>query len=137
MGLVSGEAPPEGTTIRSTSQPGGAGDGRRSRGQILVASSTAELVDGVGLIDLGYGACETSRRRCRYQVFTEGLSDDFPPLKTVDAVPGNLPTPTTSCIGRDDQNAELVALVGQSRQVTLAGVGGVGKTSLSIGWRPS
>ena len=57
---------------------------------------------------------------------------NFPPLKTVDTVPGNLPAPPTSFVGRDAQITELVALVGQRRLVTLTGVGGVGKTRLSI-----
>jgi hypothetical protein len=102
-------------------------------GQILVASSTAELVDGIDLIDLGLRRLrDLSEALQIYQVIAEGLSADFPPLKTVDTVPGNLPAPPTSFVGRDDQITELVALLGQSRLVTLTGVGGVGKTRLSI-----
>ena len=60
------------------------------------------------------------------------MGEEFPPLKTIDTVPGNLPEPPTSFVGRDSEVLELAALVEQRRLVTLAGVGGVGKTRLSI-----
>ena len=134
MGLATGEAQAQGNDyfglpVNRAARVMAAGHG----GQILLAGSTAELVQGVELIDLG-------SRRLRdltgtmqiYQVCAEGLGSAFPPLRTVDTVPGNLPSPTTSFIGRTAQVAELVALVGQRRLVTLTGVGGVGKTRLSI-----
>jgi hypothetical protein len=65
-------------------------------------------------------------------VRAEGLGEEFPPLKTVDAVPGNLPVQATSFIGRDAQVAELASLVDTHRLVTLVGVGGVGKTRLAL-----
>ena len=57
---------------------------------------------------------------------------DFPPLKTVDIVPGNLPAQATSFIGRDSEVKELSELVRSHRLVTLTGVGGVGKTRLAL-----
>jgi hypothetical protein len=50
------------------------------------------LVSGVGLVDLG-------ERRLRdlagaehlFQVWAEGLKVEFPPLRTLDDTPGNLP----------------------------------------------
>ena len=134
MGLATGEAQAEGNDyfgppLNRAARVMAAGHG----GQILVASSTAELVDGIDLIDLGLRRLrDLSEALQIYQVIAEGLSADFPPLKTVDTVPGNLPAPPTSFVGRDDQITELVALLGQSRLVTLTGVGGVGKTRLSI-----
>ncbi|MEQ1786309.1 MAG: BTAD domain-containing putative transcriptional regulator [Acidimicrobiales bacterium] len=44
---------------------------------------------------------------------------------------GNLPVPTTSFVGRQDELRELGALVRRHRLVTLAGMGGVGKTRLA------
>ena len=37
----------------------------------------------------------------------EGLAVEFPPLRTVDAVPGNLPVQVTSFVGRDVEVKEL------------------------------
>ena len=36
-----------------------------------------------------------------FQVRAAGLRTDFPPLKTLDATPGNLRPPTTSFVGRE------------------------------------
>ncbi|MER7078808.1 Predicted ATPase [Saccharopolyspora kobensis] len=48
------------------------------------------------------------------------------------AVPHNLPVPVTDLVGRDGESAEVLALLGSSRLVTLTGPGGVGKTRLAI-----
>jgi predicted ATPase len=102
-------------------------------GQILVAESTAGLLGSVDLVDLG-------RRRLRdlptpvgvFQVRAPGLRMDFPPLRTLDPTPGNLPPAVTSFIGRDAEVAEVAAALRTHRLVTLTGVGGVGKTRLAV-----
>jgi predicted ATPase len=102
-------------------------------GQILLAESTAVLVSGVDLLDLG-------PRRLRdvpnpitvFQVRAHGLRCEFPPLRTLDPSPGNLRPQTTSFIGRESQVAELQGAVKAHRLVTLTGVGGVGKTRLAL-----
>jgi len=48
------------------------------------------------------------------------------------AIPNNLPTQLTSFIGRENEIAELKALLASARLVTLTGSGGTGKTRLSI-----
>ena len=102
-------------------------------GQILMAESTAGLLSGVDLVDLG-------PRRLRdlptavgvFQVRAAGLRTDFPPLRALDASPGNLRPAVTSFIGRESEVAEVQAAVKAHRLVTLTGVGGVGKTRLAL-----
>ena len=136
MGLASGDAVPEsgdyfGPVLNRAARVMGAGHG----GQILVAESTIALLEepsGVELRALGtHRLRDLSDALQIFQVCRVGLSDQFPALKTVDAVPGNLPTRTTSFIGHDAEIASLVELVAEERLVTLIGVGGVGKTSLA------
>jgi predicted ATPase/class 3 adenylate cyclase len=134
MGVTSGEAQAQGDdyfgpTLNRAARVMSAGHG----GQILVAASTTELAGEVDLVDLGPRRLRDLSEPLRlFQVRAEGLGEEFPPLKTVDAVPGNLPVQATSFVGRDAQVAELTSLVGAHRLVTLVGVGGVGKTRLAL-----
>jgi predicted ATPase len=134
MGLATGEAELRagdyfGAVLNRAARVMAAGHG----GQILLADSTAGLLSGVGLIDLG-------PRRLRdlpnpigvFQVRAEGLRTEFPALRALDASPGNLPTAPTSFIGRESELAELHAAVKAHRLLTLTGVGGVGKTRLAL-----
>jgi len=134
MGLATGEAELRegdyfGAVLNRAARVMAAGHG----GQILLADSTAGLLSGVDLVDLG-------PRRLRdlptpvgvFQVRATGLRTDFPALRALDASPGNLRPPTTSFIGRESEVAELQAVVKAHRLVTLTGVGGVGKTRLAV-----
>jgi len=104
-------------------------------GQIVVSLATEELVQdhGVELLDLGEHALRDLARPERvFQVVHPDLPGEFARIGSLDAFPGNLPAQVTSFVGRD---AELVALAKQletARLVTLTGVGGVGKTRLSV-----
>jgi predicted ATPase len=133
MGLATGEAELRGAdyfgaVLNRAARVMAAGHG----GQILLAESTAGLLSGVDLLDLG-------PRRLRdlptpvgvSQVRAPGLRADFPPLQALDASPGNLRPQTTSFIGRETEVAELQAAIRAHRLVTLTGVGGVGKTRLA------
>ncbi len=134
MGMASGQVEAQGgdyfgPTLNRAGRVMSAGHG----GQILVAASTLELVEVVDVIDLGSRRLrDLSEPLQLFQVQAEGLGEEFPPLRTVDAVPGNLPVQATSFIGRDVQVAQLSALVESHRLVTLVGVGGVGKTRLAL-----
>lgn len=134
MGIATGEAELRegdyfGTVLNRAARVMAAGHG----GQILVADSTAGLLSGIDLIDLG-------PRRLRdvpmpagmFQVRVPGLVTDFPPLRALDTTPGNLRRATTSLIGREAEVAEIEAAVKAHRLVTLTGVGGVGKTRLGV-----
>jgi predicted ATPase/class 3 adenylate cyclase len=134
MGLATGEAELRdgdyfGTVLNRAARVMAAGHG----GQILLAESTAGLLSGVDLLDLG-------PRRLRdlpgpvqvFQVQADGLRTDFPPLRALDAGPGNLRPAPTSFIGRESEAGEVQAAVKTHRLVTLTGVGGVGKTRLAL-----
>ena len=104
-------------------------------GQIVVSLATGELVRdrlpaGVTLVDLGEHRLRDMSRPERVFQVGEGA---FPPLRSLDAVPTNLPTMRTELIGRSDEVAQLMELVERTRLVTLTGVGGVGKTRLALG----
>jgi class 3 adenylate cyclase len=125
MGVATGEAERRGDdyfgpVLNRTARVMAAGHG----GQILVAASTASVVSGVDLVDRGeHRLRDLSGVEHLYQVRADGLAVEFPPLRTVDAVPGNLPMQTTSFVGRDVAVKELCEQVHAHRLVTLTGVG--------------
>ena len=134
MGIATGEAELRGTdyfgaVLNRAARVMAAGHG----GQILVAESTAGLLSGVDLLDLG-------PRRLRdlptavqvFQVQADGLRTEFPALRALDVSPGNLRAAITSLIGRESEVAEVQAAMKAHRLVTLTGVGGVGKTRLAL-----
>ena len=60
------------------------------------------------------------------------LPADFPPLRSLDSFPGNLPLQLSAFVGRDEDLAAVCALLERERLVTLIGTGGVGKTRLAL-----
>ncbi|HVQ99231.1 MAG TPA: NB-ARC domain-containing protein, partial [Mycobacterium sp.] len=133
MGIATGEAELRGgdyfgAVLNRAARVMAAGHG----GQILLGESTAGLLSGVDLLDLG-------PRRLRdvptpvgvFQVRAAGLRTDFPALRALDASPGNLRPAATSFIGRESEVAKVEAALRAHRLVTLTGVGGVGKTRLA------
>jgi len=130
MGLHTGEAELRdgdyfGTPVNQAARLMAIGHG----GQVLVSAATAGLVGPVGLVDLGVHRLKDLPAPQRVFQLGDGR---FPPLRSVDTVPGNLPTMLTELVGRAEDIADLVALVERERLVTLTGVGGVGKTSLAL-----
>jgi predicted ATPase/class 3 adenylate cyclase len=107
-------------------------------GQVLVSLSTAELLsddvrDGVTLVDLGEHRLRDLARADRvFQVSAPGLTAEFPPIRTLDAFPGNLPVSLTSFVGRRDELAQLGGILRDARLVTITGTGGVGKTRVAV-----
>jgi predicted ATPase/class 3 adenylate cyclase/Tfp pilus assembly protein PilF len=66
------------------------------------------------------------------QVMAEGLQTEFPPLKTLDARPNNLPFQLTNFIGREKEMREVKELLAGTHLLTLLGSGGSGKTRLAL-----
>jgi predicted ATPase/DNA-binding XRE family transcriptional regulator len=75
-----------------------------------------------------------SEEREAWLRFARGLSGF--PERSVDSFASkprtNLPTSLTSFIGRVKEQKEIIDLIAKNRLVTLAGTGGIGKTSLSL-----
>ena len=60
------------------------------------------------------------------------LRQQFPALRSLEATPNNLPQQLTSFIGREHELAEVKRLLGTTRLLTLLGIGGLGKSRLSL-----
>jgi predicted ATPase/class 3 adenylate cyclase len=107
-------------------------------GQVVVSEATVGVVrdvlpDGVGLEDLGEQRLRDLARPERvFQLVHADLPREFPPLRSLEAVPGNLPVQVTSFVGRRQESERVAATLEQARVVTLTGVGGVGKTRLAL-----
>jgi len=109
-------------------------------GQVLVSQTTADLladeqVPGVGLRNLGLHRLKDLTEPQRlYQLVVEGLPVEFPPPKTLENRPTNLPSQPTPLIGRERELGELEEVLGCDgvRLLTLTGPGGTGKTRLAI-----
>ncbi|HYU57168.1 MAG TPA: AAA family ATPase, partial [Actinomycetota bacterium] len=107
-------------------------------GQVIVSDATRSLVErdlpaGVSLRGLGEHRLKDLVHPERlHDLVIEGLTSDFPPPRTLDARPNNLPVQLTSFIGREDEIAEVRGLLGRTRLLTFTGPGGTGKTRLAL-----
>lgn len=107
-------------------------------GQVVISGATEVLVrdqlpEGMTLIDLGEHRLRDLGRPTRvFQLVREGAEEEFPPLRSLDAFPGNLPVQVSSFIGRKSEAAKVISALEESRVVTITGVGGVGKTRLAL-----
>ena len=88
----------------------------------------ALLADTVELVDLGEHRLKDLGEPERLFQLGAGV---FAPLKTLDAT--NLPLASSSLVGRERELAEVLALLTNgSREVTVTGPGGTGKTRLAL-----
>ena len=109
-------------------------------GQVLLSQTIRELVEhtlpeGATLLDLGEHRLKDLQRASHlFQLVIVGLPADFPPLKTLDASPNNLPVQPTAFLGREKEIAAALRLLMHEniRLLTLTGPGGTGKTRLAL-----
>jgi len=109
-----------------------------SGGQVLLSQTTRDLVagdlpKGTSLRDLGeHRFKDLGLPQRMYQIVATDLPAEFPPLRSVDVLPNNLPLQLTTFIGRVHEIAEVTRLLSRTRLLTLTGAGGSGKTRLAI-----
>ncbi len=138
IGVHSGEAEPRdgdyfGSTVTRTVRLMDAGNG----GQIIVSEAARRLVgerppEGTSFADAGEHRLKDLGEPVRIsRLITTGADDDRE-LRTLERAPHNLPIQLSTFVGREAQIKEVSDLVRQSRLVTLTGIGGVGKTRLSL-----
>ena len=107
-------------------------------GQILLSATTAglirdELPADLSLRDLGtHRLKDLSSPERIFQLVSVDLPSEFPPLRSLDVLPTNLPVQVTSFVGREPELAEVKRLLGATRLLTLMGTGGSGKTRLAL-----
>ncbi len=107
-------------------------------GQVLMSQAAASLAgsalpEGVVLKDMGdHRLKDLADAEHLHQLVISGLPADFPPIRSLNAIPNNLPIQLTSFVGRDREVSEAVRLLSENRLLTLTGPGGTGKTRLSL-----
>ncbi len=107
-------------------------------GQILLSGVTRDLAHsdlpaGTSLLDLGsHRLKDLTEPEQVWQLTIAGLPAEFPPLKSLDTIPNNLPIQPTSFRGREHDLEEVKSLLSKHKLLTLFGSGGVGKTRLAL-----
>ena len=107
-------------------------------GQVLVSLPTEELVrdhlpPGAQLRHLGeHRLRDLARPEHLYQLVAPNLPSEFGSLRSLESVANNLPVQLSNFIGREREMAEVKRLLGSTRLLTLTGMGGTGKTRLSL-----
>lgn len=123
-----------GTAVNRAARIMGAAHG----GQILLSQAALESIHerlpaGVALRDLGSVRLRDLANPERvYQIVHPDLRRDFPPLRSLEATPNNLPQQVSSFVGRGRELAAVKELLANTRLLTLLGTGGLGKTRLSL-----
>jgi predicted ATPase len=107
-------------------------------GQVLLSLPAEELVrdilpPGIQLRHLGeHRLRDLARAEHLFQLVTPDLPSQFPGLRSLESVPNNLPEQLNTFIGREREMAEVKRLLASTRLLTLTGMGGTGKTRLSV-----
>ena len=116
-------------SIRSAAHPG----------QILLSQTTRDLLretplDTTEVLDLGeHRLTDLTAAQRLFQLVLPDLEREFPPPRSLETRPTNLPLQPTPLVGRDREIREVAELLRRpdARVVTLTGTGGTGKTRLA------
>ncbi|MGH3962160.1 MAG: helix-turn-helix transcriptional regulator [Pseudonocardiaceae bacterium] len=107
-------------------------------GQVVLSRTTRDLVldrlpEHAALADLGvHRLRDLGRPEHVFELVYPDLLGEFPALRSLDTLPNNLPDELTSFVGRRAELAQVGALLGDVRLLTLTGAGGCGKTRLGL-----
>jgi predicted ATPase/class 3 adenylate cyclase len=106
-------------------------------GQVVLSQATVDrlagwLPPGTVLVDDGFHPLrDFTEPRVLWRLVVPGAADDDRSLRS-ERLPSNVPEPMTTFVGREGELAEVSALLGTARLLTLTGPGGTGKTRLAI-----
>jgi len=107
-------------------------------GQVVLSDTTYARIGDMAPRDIAFLDLGVHRLRDLaapvhlYQASHPSLPQQFPPLRSLDAVANNLPAMLSSFVGREKELDELKTLLEKARLLTITGVGGVGKTRLAL-----
>ncbi len=109
-------------------------------GQVLISQAVSELVDptkldGVSFFAIGeFRLKDLPQPEVLYQLLLEGAMSPLPRRREVKTQKTNLPARPTPLLGRQVEIESIQARLGREdvRLLTLAGPGGIGKSSLAI-----
>jgi predicted ATPase/class 3 adenylate cyclase len=107
-------------------------------GQVVVSGATADALrcampKHIELRDLGvHRLKDLAEPEHVWQLVAPALPDTFPALASLGSRPNNLPRLFTSFVGREQEVADIAALLKAPGFVTLVGAGGVGKTRCAL-----
>ncbi|HLK57221.1 MAG TPA: tetratricopeptide repeat protein [Chthonomonadaceae bacterium] len=106
--------------------------------QVLLSRAIALLAEGhlpqpLALRDMGRHLLKDLQAPEQiYQLLHPELREDFPPLRSLNNLPNNLPCHLSTFIGRAKEMEEVSRLLASQRLLTLTGSGGCGKTRLAL-----
>lgn len=107
-------------------------------GQVLCSQSTVDVMGAavpgeIDIVDLGeHRLADLTRPERVFEIRHPELRSEFPPLRSLGAHRHNLPVALSTFVGRTLELKKIGELLQASRLVTLTGVGGAGKTRLSL-----
>lgn len=110
-------------------------------GQVLLSDETRDVIGS--RLDPGIQLTDKGEQRLKdmgvpqqlYQAYHPSVDEKpFPPLRTLEGRPNNLPIQRTSFVGREHEIEKIAAYFAEGNKpvLTLTGPGGIGKTRLSL-----
>ena len=106
--------------------------------QVLISGAIALLAQGalhppLALRDMGrHTLKDLLLPEQVFQLLHPALREAFPPLRSLNNLPTNLPVQLSSFIGREKEREEAPRLLASRRLLTLTGSGGCGKSRLAL-----